>query len=140
MIGIVVAAHLGYGSEMVRAAEGIVGRLDAVKAVVFNYGVSMEDARQMLIEAVDSVDTGEGVLVLTDMFGGTPNNVALHIMRDTHIEIVAGANLPMLLKAQAIRHEMALPELARFITVYGSEKILNAKDFLCNLRDKEGKC
>ncbi|PLX42119.1 MAG: PTS fructose transporter subunit IIA [Deltaproteobacteria bacterium] len=140
MIGIVVAAHLGYGLEMVRAAEGIVGRLDGVKAVVFNYGVSLEEARNALVEAVDSLDTGEGVLILTDMFGGTPNNVALRIIRDTNIEIVAGANLPMLLKAQAIRHQMALPELAQFISEYGSKQILYAKDILCAVKGKEAKC
>jgi len=130
MIGIVVAAHKEFGVEMVRAAEGIVGPMENVRAVSFHYDDAPEAARAKLVDAVDEVDTGEGVLVFTDMFGGTPTNMALSLMRRDKFEIIAGMSLPMLLKANAARREMDMPKLVGFLREYGAQNIIVAGNFL----------
>lgn len=131
MIGIVVAAHKEFGTEMIRAAEGIVGPIEGVAGVAFHYDDAPEAARARLLRAVESVDAGDGVLVLTDMFGGTPTNMALSLMRREKFEVVAGMSLPVLLKAVSARHEMQLAPLADHLKEYGARSIIVAHDFLC---------
>src|SRR5512138_2451997 len=97
MVGLVVATHGRLAEELLRTAEGIVGPLQQCEAVSVGAGVSMEDARARLAEAVKRVDTGEGTLVLTDMFGGTPANLALTFL-DEKVEVITGVNLPMIVK------------------------------------------
>ena len=102
MVGVVVATHGGLADELLRTAEGIVGKLERCEAVSVGAGTSMDDARARLADAVNRVDEGEGVLVLTDMFGGTPANLALTFL-DEKVEVVTGVNLPMLLKVSGLR-------------------------------------
>ncbi len=138
MIGIVVAAHRDFGLEMVRAAEGIIGPLEQVKSLSLNYGQTPDEAKECLLAVIKEVDSGDGTLILTDMFGGTPTNIALSLMQSTGIEIVAGANLPILLKAQVARREMGLKELAHFIKDYGARNIIVAGDyFACQIDGKK---
>ncbi len=130
MLGLVVATHGGLAQELLHTAEGIVGPLAQCEAVSVGAGLSMEDARARLGDAVKRVDTGEGVLVLTDMFGGTPANLALTFL-DDKLEVVTGVNLPMILKLATARGEnVALRAAAELVTVYGQKNITLASELL----------
>jgi len=130
MIGFVVATHGRLAEELIRTAEGIVGRLPQSATVVVDATVSMEDARARLGQAIASVETGDGVLVLTDMFGGTPANLALSFL-DAKVEVVTGVNLPMVVKLSTMREEgKPLPELAAAIAAYGQKNVTLASELL----------
>lgn len=128
MIGIVIAAHQDLGPALRRAAEGIVGPMDAVEAIALTYEEAPAQAQRRIEAAVRRLDTGEGVLVLTDMFGGTPTNLSLPFMGEGRVEIVAGVNLPMVLKAHSARAEMSLAQLAGFLKGYGARNIVVASE------------
>lgn len=138
MIGIVIAAHKKMGTEILNAAVGIIGPLENVESVEFGYDESPEEAVDRLYEAVKRVDDGSGVLVLTDMFGGTPTNRSLALLKRSSIEIIAGVNLPMVLKAHTARMGMGLRELTEFLRDYGARNIVVASDFF-SCRDFPGK-
>lgn len=130
MLGLVVATHGRLAEELLRTAEGIVGHLDRCEGVSIGASASMEDARALLGEAIAKVDEGEGVLVLTDMLGGTPANLALTFL-DERIEVVTGVNLPMILKLATARAEhLPLAAAAELITGYGQKNITLASQLL----------
>jgi PTS system mannose-specific IIA component len=131
MVGLVVATHGRLAEELLRTAEGIVGPLAQCEAVtVGGSSSSMEDARTRLSEAVKRVDTGDGVLVLTDMFGGSPANLALTFL-DDNLEVVTGVNLPMILKlATARAGNLGLRAAAELVTAYGQKNITLASELL----------
>jgi PTS system mannose-specific IIA component len=130
MVGLVVAAHGGLAAELIRTAEGVCGKLEHCRAVSVNGAAGMDDARAQLAEAIKAVDQGEGVLVLTDMFGGSPANLALTFL-DDHIEVLTGVNLPMLVKLSTCRAEGAsLRETAQMLTGYGQKNITLASEVL----------
>jgi len=131
MVGLVVATHGRLAEELLRTAEGIVGPIAQCEALsVGGAGASMEDARARLGEAVKRVDTGEGVLVLTDMFGGTPANLALTFL-DEKLEVVTGVNLPMVLKLATTRAEnQTLRVVAEAVTAHGQKNITLASELL----------
>jgi PTS system mannose-specific IIA component len=130
MIGVVVATHGGLAEELLRTAEGIVGKLERCEAVSIGASLSMEDCRNRLEEAVRRVDEGAGVLVLTDMFGGTPANLALTLL-DERLEVVTGVNLPMLLKVASARTSgLALPAAAELVASHAQKNITLASELL----------
>jgi PTS system mannose-specific IIA component len=130
MVGFVVATHGQLAEELLRTAEGIVGRLEQCEAVSIGASSSMDDCRTRLGAAVKRVDTGEGVLVLTDMFGGTPANLALTFL-DEKLEVVTGVNLPMILKLATARAEsLGLHAAAELVTGYGQKNITLASELL----------
>jgi PTS system mannose-specific IIA component len=130
MVGLVVATHGGLAEELLRTAEGIVGPLEQCAAVSVGAGASMEEARAHLGEAIKKVDAGDGVLVLTDMFGGTPANLALTFL-DDKLEVVTGVNLPMIVKlATARAGGLALRAAAELLTGYGQKNITLASELL----------
>ncbi len=130
MVGVVVATHGQLADELIRTAEGIVGKLEQARAISIGSTSSMDAARQALGEAIRAVDDGDGVLVLTDMFGGTPANLALTFL-DERIEVLTGVNLPMLLKLASCRAEqMALAATAQLLTAYGQKNITLASELL----------
>lgn len=136
MIGVVVASHGALAEELLRTAEGIVGRLERCAAVSIDARVSMDEARARLERAIASVEGGEGVLVLTDMFGGTPANLALTFL-DARVEVVTGVNLPMVVKLSTLRAEpMTVAALAEAIAAYGQKNVTLASALL---RAKVGK-
>ena len=98
MIGLVLVTHGRLADEFVKALEHIVGPQQQIQTVCIDPDDDMEKRRKEILKEVSSVDTGDGVVVLTDMFGGTPSNLAISIMERTKIEVVAGLNLPMLIK------------------------------------------
>lgn len=128
MIGIVIAAHGEVGPALLRAAEGIVGPMEGVEAITFGYGEAPSDARDRIAGAVCRSDLGKGVIILTDMFGGTPTNVSLVLLERGRVEVLTGMNLPILLKANAARSEMELGELALFLRDYGARNIVLASE------------
>ena len=103
MIGLVLVTHGGLAREFVSAMEHVVGPQQNVTAICIGPDDDMERRRIDILEAVKAVDTGEGVVVLTDMFGGTPSNLAISIMDQAKVEVIAGLNLPMLIKLAKVR-------------------------------------
>ena len=103
MIGLVIVTHGRLAAEFVSAMEHVVGRQRAVEAICIGPDDDMERRRHDILSAVDRVDDGAGVILLTDMFGGTPSNLAISVMEQTRAEVIAGLNLPMLIKLASIR-------------------------------------
>ena len=104
MIGLVLVTHGGLAVELIRAMEHVVGPQENTAAVCIGPDDDMEHRRADIQKAVNSVETGEGVIILTDMFGGTPSNLAISIMEAKSIEVIAGVNLPILVKLASIRN------------------------------------
>lgn len=109
MIGLVLVTHGNLADEFRAAMEHVVGPQEQVETICIGADDDMELRRNDILKAVDQVDTGEGVVLLTDMFGGTPSNLAISIMERGNVEVIAGVNLPMLIKLVSIRHEDDLP-------------------------------
>lgn len=103
MIGMVLVTHGRLAVEFIAALEHVVGAQDNVAAVCIGADDDMEQRRQDILAAVAEVDNGDGVVVLTDMFGGTPSNLAISIMKEAKVEVIAGINLPMLIKLAGLR-------------------------------------
>ncbi|MDX8432175.1 MULTISPECIES: PTS sugar transporter subunit IIA [Mesorhizobium] len=103
MIGLVLVTHGQLATEFRHAVEHVVGPQDNFETVAIGAEDDMEQRRRDIVDAVARVDTGAGVIVLTDMFGGTPSNLAISVMESGRIEVIAGMNLPMLIKLSSIR-------------------------------------
>jgi len=130
MIGVVIATHGRLAEETLACAEGIVGTIPRTRAVSVSSVLPLDAAREAIAQAIREVEDGDGVLVLTDMLGGTPANLALGFLSD-RVDLVTGVNLPMLLKLSTCRTPDArLPEVARLICAYGQKNITLASDLL----------
>ncbi len=103
MIGLVIVTHGRLAEEFVSAMEHVVGPQTAVKAICIGPEDDMERRRSDILKACAAVDDGAGVILLTDMFGGTPSNLAISVMEQTKAEVIAGLNLPMLIKLASVR-------------------------------------
>ncbi len=103
MIGIVLVTHGRLAEEFVAAAEHVVGRQEKVRTICIEPDDDMEARRRDILEAIDEVNDGSGVILLTDMFGGTPSNLAISVMAKAKVEVIAGVNLPMLIKLADVR-------------------------------------
>ncbi len=112
MIGMVLVTHSRLAEEFIAALEHVVGVQPNIVAVCIGPEDDMEQRRRDITECVSKVDQGAGVVVLTDMFGGTPSNLAISIMDQANIEVIAGVNLPMLIKLSSIREEESLSNAA----------------------------
>jgi mannose PTS system EIIA component len=110
MIGIVLVTHGRLAVEFRAALEHVVGPQDQIEAVTIGPDDDVERRRHDIIEAVRSVDSGDGVAILTDMFGGTPSNLSISVMSQPRVEVLAGINLPMLVKLAKVRGECPLAE------------------------------
>ncbi|MEZ5896684.1 MAG: PTS sugar transporter subunit IIA [Parvularculaceae bacterium] len=110
MIGLVIVTHGRLAEEFVAAAEHVVGPQEKIQAVSIGPDDDMEKRRGDILEAAQSVDDGDGVIILTDMFGGTPSNLAISVMEKANAEVIAGVNLPMLIKLASIRADKPLAE------------------------------
>jgi PTS system mannose-specific IIA component len=130
MIGVVVVAHYRLGEELLQALRLIVPEARGFAAVSVEPKQSVEEMRAAIADAIDRVEQGSGVLILTDMFGGTPSNIALSFLGEKRIEVVTGVNLPMLIKLATLRKEQPLEELAPFIKGYGQRNISLASELL----------
>ena len=103
MIGVVLVTHGSLADAFLRAVEHVVGPQDAFETVCIEADDNMDQRRQDIIDAIDRADRGDGVIVVTDMFGGTPSNLAISVMTPGKTEVIAGANLPMLIKLAKAR-------------------------------------
>lgn len=131
MVGIVLVTHGQLGQELLKTAEGIVGPLEASRSVAIGAQESVEQIRAKMATAIGEVDAGDGVLVLTDMFGGTPANLAMTFLDERRVEVVTGVNLPMLLKLGTSREgAVTLGEIAQQIAGYGQKNIVFASELL----------
>ena len=128
--GVVVVTHGQLATELLNAAEMIVGDLPGFQAVSIGWHDDVTVAHAAIGTAIAKVDTGAGVLVLTDMFGGTPSNIALSFLAEHRVEVVTGMNLPMLIKLATLGEDRPLEELAAFIKSYGQRNISVASEIL----------
>src|ERR1700747_2517226 len=110
MIGMVLVTHGRLAEEFVAALEHVVGTQAQVAAVCIGPEDDMEQRRQDILRSIADVDSGEGAVLLTDMFGGTPSNLAISVMDRGKVEVIAGINLPMLIKLASLRNTEALPD------------------------------
>ena len=110
MIGIVLVTHGALAVEFKSALEHVVGPQEQVETVAIGPDDDMEQRRDDILQCVDKADEGSGVVILTDMFGGTPSNLAISVMDEAPVEVIAGINLPILVKLASVRSEMPLQE------------------------------
>ena len=108
MIGLVLVTHGGLAREFLAAVEHVVGPQDGVAVICIGPDDDMEERRQQIIDGVARVNEGDGVVVVTDMFGGTPSNLAISVLDQGHVEVIAGMNLPMLIKLASLRGDRAI--------------------------------
>jgi PTS system mannose-specific IIA component len=106
MIGLVLVTHGRLASEFIVAMEHVVGPQDRIQAICIGPDDDMERRRKDIAKAITKVDGGEGVIILTDLFGGTPSNLAISLMKSDKIEVIAGVNLPMLIRLEGARKTM----------------------------------
>jgi PTS system mannose-specific IIA component len=130
MVGVLIVAHESLAESLVRTSEMIVGKQEKMQSVSIGYETDPEDYRDRIVKAIDSCNDGNGVLVLTDMFGGTPTNICLSLIGTKDIEVVTGVNLVMLVKLPSLRESLLLGALAKQIETVGKDSIVDAKDLL----------
>ena len=131
MIGLVIVTHSGLGEALIEAGESILeGPLGAVTAVSVDLRQSAEKMREKINTAIKAVDRGKGVLILTDMFGGTPSNLSLSFLEEGRIEVLTGVNLPVVIRAAKMRKDNTLNELAETLQAYGRKSISLASSVL----------
>ena len=129
-VGVLVVAHYRLGEELLQAARLIVPQAHRFRCVAIEPKQSVDEMRNAIAGELAEVDKGEGVLILTDMFGGTPSNISLSFTSERRVEVVTGANLPMLIKLATLVEEKPLEELATFIKEYGRRNISVASEIL----------
>lgn len=130
MIGMILVTHGNLAEEFVHAMQHVVGRQDAVATVCIGPNDDMERRRKEIADAVKRVDSGQGVVILTDLFGGTPSNLAISLMKAGHVEVIAGINLPMLIRLAKARNSMPVRDAARAARDAGRNYITIASEFL----------
>jgi PTS system mannose-specific IIA component len=130
MIGALVVTHGHLGQELVAAAEMIVGEISHIRAVSIGWHDDVNDARNDIEKRITEVEDGSGVLLLTDMFGGTPSNIALSFHDPGKVDVVTGVNLPMIIKIAGQKEGDTLDSLARIVRDQGRSSIARASDFL----------
>ena len=130
MLGIVLVTHGNLASEFAAAAEHVVGPQEHMKAICIYPESDMEKMRAAIIKASKDVDRGKGVVLLTDMFGGTPSNLAISVMEETGAEVLAGINLPMLIKLASVRGEASLRDATAAAKEAGRKYISIASQLL----------
>ena len=128
--GVLIVTHYELGEQMLQALRSIVPQAPEFCAVSISPDQSVEQMRKAISTKLSEVDSGHGVLILTDMFGGTPSNIALSFLGEQAIEVVTGLNLPMLIKLATLQNEKPLKELASFIMDYGKRNISVASNLV----------
>ena len=129
-IGVVIVTHYQIGAEFLHALRLIVPNAPDFLSVSIDPTQSVDEMRRLIQQALKRADSGAGVLVLTDMFGGTPSNMSLSFVEETGVEVVTGLNLPMLIKLATLSEDKTLEELATFIKSYGQRNISVASEIL----------
>lgn len=122
-VGGVIVSHGQVANELLAAAETIVGEMDHIAAISIGWHDDVESAKDEIERAIERVAQGAGVLIMTDMFGGTPTNISAMFMKENEVEIITGVNLPMVIKLAAYRKEAPLDEVARDVEAQGKNSI-----------------
>jgi len=130
MIGVLIATHGNLGSELIKAAEMIHGSMKLVAHVAVDQDKGVEDIKKEISTGIKKLDQGQGVLILTDLFGGTPSNLSLSFLKAGKVEVVTGVNLPMLLKLTEVQEGKSLEEFAHCLKEYGIKNISLASEIL----------
>ncbi|OPY87258.1 MAG: PTS system mannose-specific EIIAB component [Smithella sp. PtaU1.Bin162] len=130
MIGVLITTHGDLGNELIRAAELIKGPLNGMLHISIDQTKSVEDLKKEIASAIKKLDKGRGVLILTDLFGGTPSNISLSFMKEGKVEVITGVNLPMMLKLSDLKKDMSLTDYAVMIKEYGKKNIALASEIL----------
>ena len=134
MIGMVLVTHGRLAAEFIAALEHVVGPQTNIAAVCIGPEDDMERRRQDILRAISEVDAGNGVVLLTDMFGGTPSNLAISVMDKAKVEVIAGINLPMLIKLASLRETEGLAAAVRGAQEAGRKYINVASQLLADAR------
>jgi PTS system mannose-specific IIA component len=131
MVGVVMVAHCKLAIEFNTVIESIVGKVEQCKAISYEEGSSPDAAHKKISAAVKKVNSGDGVLILTDMFGGTPANISLSFLEENTVEVLTGMNLPMLTRLITLREkDLSLAELTADLQTYGKRNICIASELL----------
>lgn len=130
MVGVLITTHGNLGKELIKAAELIRGNLKGIVHISVDQIKGVEDLKKEISGAIKKLDQGQGVLILTDLFGGTPSNISLSFMKEGKVEVITGVNLPMLLKLPDIGENISLREFAQQIKEYGIKNISLASEIL----------
>ncbi len=130
MIGILIVTHCDLGREFLNAAEFIVGRVESVEVVSITQTSDSEEIRKKIEEKISILNKGDGVLILTDMFGGTPSNISLSFLQEEMVEVLTGVNLPMVIAIAQNRSSLDLGELAEKAQEAGKMSISLAGNLL----------
>ena len=131
MIGIVIVTHGQLGKSLIETAEIIIGsRPKALISISIDLNQSAEKLREKIVLGIKKVDQKDGVLILTDMFGGTPSNLSYSFLEEGRVEVISGANLPILIQAINIREKMELGDLAVSLEAFGKKSISLASGIL----------
>jgi mannose PTS system EIIA component len=130
MIGLVLVTHGALANEFKSALEHVVGPQDHCETIAIGPDDNMENRRNDILAAVDKADDGDGVIILTDMFGGTPSNLAISVMQNRQVEVIAGVNLPMLVKLGRVRGDMAIRDAVNLAQEAGRKYITVANSIL----------
>ncbi len=130
MVGLVIVCHGDMGSELIKVAEMIVGKIEGVEAVSIGHEGNVDKYRDGVGAAIKRVGNGDGVLVLTDMFGGTPSNLSLAFLDEAKVEVITGVNLPMIIKFANHRKDKNIGELVNLVQEGGVKSIIVASSML----------
>ncbi len=130
LVGVLVVTHGQLANELVAAAEQIVGEITHIVPVSIGWHVDVNESKKEIEQAIQTVSQGKGVIILTDMFGGTPSNIALSLLRKGELEIVTGVNLPMVIKLAQQTGRETVSELATMVKEQGQKQISIASEFL----------
>ena len=130
MIGVVLVTHGNLATELVKVMEHVVGPQDQLTTITIDPDDDMEKRREDILNSVQFVDKGLGVIILTDMFGGTPSNLAISIMEQAEIDIIAGVNLPMLIKLASVRSTESISDAVTQAREAGQKYIMVASQVL----------
>ncbi|MCX5849925.1 MAG: hypothetical protein NTW65_10810 [Deltaproteobacteria bacterium] len=130
MIGTIITTHGDLGNELIKSAELIKGPLENILHICVDQAKNVEDIKKEISNAIKKMDKGKGVLILTDLFGGTPSNISLSFMKEGKVEVLTGVNLPMVLKLSEVKEDMTLREFACLIKNYGEKNIMLASEVL----------
>ena len=130
MVGLLVVAHGKIAESFIQVAQSIMGELVGVQAISLPEPLDEKEVLEDIQRARKKVDGGEGILILTDMFGGTPANLCFSLLEDDQVEVLTGMNLPMILKILSLQKEVGLAELARKAKECGRENIYFAREIL----------
>lgn len=135
MIGLLVVTHGGLAAELVAAARRIVAQPGAISGLAIDWDSDVGDSRRKIQESLEALDQGDGVIIATDMFGGTPTNVALTFLEPGKVEVVTGVNLPMVIKFTNLREQKDLAETARMLAARGRGAITVAGEILAGKQE-----